>query len=348
MTKALSKSLEAENARQQAIAELDGALKDVYEVIKTKITNVEENHITSAWEIGEQVAKVSDSAQSYGEGAVPLLAKALYGHAKGADNLYTWANFYREYPKKLLQQLLKDASKSSKSASPLTLSHLTLLSRVATKKKNAAPEEVRKLREKFETMVIEQKLSVADLALEAEKYLPGKKAGGAGGPGRPINAPKNVLVGLRQVKKFCGSLTSRSEVFSDYVVKPLLGGDLGDQSESDVFEAIQDADKEVSVLLEQLTTIHDGLTSALSELEKRQSEEPEELPIEDSAESEDSEEDSEEDDNEDDSEVDAVPEDEDADDEDEAEEEPVVKKSSKKKPAKAKGKNKKAKKNRVA
>lgn len=164
-------------AANKALAEMNPELRDEFEAIQNLLTKVEQGQVLARHEVGERIAKITETPATYGEKGAETLAEGL-----GIDiqELYRCRQLALCYSLKELQSLLKIPMAGSGRCIGWT--HLDLLCRV--------PKDG--LRTQLQERVLKQGLTTRELAAAIQLKL-GKRGGGKGRPRVGIKTPGGAL-----------------------------------------------------------------------------------------------------------------------------------------------------------
>lgn len=191
---AISARSAAVEKMQSAVGAMSPKLRKVYQTLRSQRLTLIANSLQYYRELGEHIETVTADVNTYGAGAIKLLAKALEA---SEDGLYKARSFFKNYTDEEYEALV---NLRTSVGDALTWSHVIQLLSISDRGK----------RTRLQEQAAKQSWTSEELR-QAVTELIGDKTNRTGNSGRKVLYPKNTLQGLRNYCVNAGEFVSKSE-----------------------------------------------------------------------------------------------------------------------------------------
>ena len=126
---AMEASVNLEGEMAKTYGRMNAVTKKANAFISSQLDKVESSEILSYYAVGETIAKMMDSEDKYGDGAVMQVAASLADSRGGTpesrqNRLYEYARFYRTFDKSFIKDIV---AKSAESRGKICFGHFTII-----------------------------------------------------------------------------------------------------------------------------------------------------------------------------------------------------------------------------
>jgi len=250
---------------QAAVGAMSPKLRKVYNTLRSQRLGLIANSLQYYRELGEHIETVTEDVNTYGAGAIKLLAQALEA---SPDGLYKARSFYKNYTEDEYEALV---NLRTSVGDALTWSHVIQLLSI--------PDHGKRTR--LQEQAAKQSWTSDELR-QAVTELIGEKTNRGGRSGRTVVQPKNTMQGLKNYCVNAGEFVRKSEkmwgqFFENAISAPpdtVNKVDL-DQAER-VVELASKALKEAQSQVDAATKLRDRYKSVLAEREPDEDDEEDE------------------------------------------------------------------------
>jgi len=234
---------------EQAIAEMNPALRKVYDGLATKLSDMDKKSVMVRYEIGEKVDMIMSNDVKFGEGAADKLAAAF---GINVSEVHRFRKFSTTWSRTELAKMLKRPMGETQRA--ISYNHLRVLSTVTQSR----------LRTQLTERVFKECLSIRDLqAIVTEKL--GTR--GNNPAGRKAAVPKTPSAGLSKLHTMTSSLLNSADAIESSVFD-VLSTEADKYATDKLLDELEGAQEEQEQLIAAATQTLNKLKATSSQLRR--------------------------------------------------------------------------------
>lgn len=243
---AISEAGSAKKKRALAVGSMNPELRKLFTVLEKEVLQLGNVIVMGRHRIGQRVSAVIGSERTYGEGAVETLAAALNCTPSA---LYEYRRIAESYTTEEIKRML---ALRTAGGNCLSYNHFNLISPTEGAERKA-----------LITRIIEEDLSVDQLALIIQDKHGGKRSRG----GRKPQSPKTISAGLHQLNKFSEDVGKRMGIWDVAIFDRMVKGPSDDLDEK-LLKSVHNTQTELQTLLSNVNVMMDKLHKAEQRVRK--------------------------------------------------------------------------------